>query len=333
MVIEDLDQSPMFQNVVGYRRVIQQDEARFVVTIPFERLDIRQSADLIEEIGRVRGYDQVPATSLPVAHNTPLLNQNFYWAEVVRGALDAAGFTEIMTYSLREQGEEKLLNPLAADKGFLRVDLASGMNDAIGKAEYYAPLVGSDEVRLYEIGHVFGTQGESVHLSIGARARTGKGREGRNAAFLTEAKQVVAQALGVEVAALSFEDKGEVTECDLSSFIADHVAPGDSYPENALITSGLLYTPISTYPFVLRDIALWVPAGLESAAVGLIIREQAGDLLVRLDLFDSFAKEDRVSFAFHLVFQASDRTLSDDEVTVVMQKVTDALTKEGFEIR
>lgn len=333
VVIEDVAVSAQFKNVVGYRRFAKTGEKRFVVTVPFERLDIRQPADLIEEIGRVQGYDSVPSTPLPVALTSPLVNQSFYWAERVRGALDTLGFTEIMTYTLRDKGEEQLLNPLAADKGYLRVDLASGMQEAIEKNEYYAPLVGNDEVRLYEIGHVFRLGGEATHLSVGARARAGKKRIERTDALLIDAMSAVSEALGGGAPASAWTGEGEIRELDLSTIISEKIISADTYPENSLVTGGLLYTSISTYPFVLRDIALWVPAGLESAAIGAIIREQAGDLLVRLDLFDSFTKEEKVSFAFHLVFQSNERTLSDTEVTAVMQKVTEALTKEGFEIR
>ncbi len=94
------------------------------------------------------------------------------------------------------------------------------------------------------------------------------------------------------------------------------------------------YKPFSIYPFVLRDIAVWVPDGVEPDAVRSVIQAQATDLLVRTDLFDSFSKGGQTSYAFHLVFQSMDRTLSDAEVGAIMDSVTAALNaKDGWKVR
>jgi len=58
--------------------------------------------------------------------------------------------------------------------------------------------------------------------------------------------------------------------------------------------------------------------------------------VVRFSRFDKFQKpgEDRVSYAYRLVFQSFDRTLTDDEVNGIMEKVTAALNaNEGWEVR
>lgn len=332
VVIEDLATSAQFQNIVGYRRIAKRGEKRLVVVVPFERLDIRQPADLIEEIGRVYGYEHVPALS-PDASVAPVaLNPTFYWSEAIRSALDAAGFSEIMTYSLRESGEERLLNPLAADKGFLRADLRSAMHEAIDKNEYNLPLVGETEVRLYEIGHIFKKGSESIHVAVGARASAGTKRDERTADILSAARSAIVDTLGVSEAALNSEADGEVFECNLSA-ILPQLSIMDTYPANPRVAPSVLYTPLSTYPFMLRDVALWVPQGTMSDEIEQMIRTYAGELLVRLDLFDQFEKEDRTSYAFHLVFQSNERTLSDTEVGAIMESITTAVTSAGWEIR
>ncbi|MHB8860715.1 MAG: phenylalanine--tRNA ligase subunit beta-related protein [Minisyncoccota bacterium] len=98
------------------------------------------------------------------------------------------------------------------------------------------------------------------------------------------------------------------------------------------------YKPFSLYPFVTRDIALWAggeAAGAEQSEVRVerIIREHAGELLARLDQFDRFEKEGRVSYAFRLVFQSMERTLTDDEVNAIMEDVSAALRTADFEVR
>ncbi|OGG66304.1 hypothetical protein A3D71_03945 [Candidatus Kaiserbacteria bacterium RIFCSPHIGHO2_02_FULL_55_20] len=93
------------------------------------------------------------------------------------------------------------------------------------------------------------------------------------------------------------------------------------------------YQPFSRYPFIVRDIALWTPAGTEPDAVLLVIRAQAGQLLLRSEKFDEFKKGDKTSLAFRLVFQSFEKTLTDAEVNAVMEKVYAAVKGKGWEVR
>jgi phenylalanyl-tRNA synthetase beta subunit len=93
------------------------------------------------------------------------------------------------------------------------------------------------------------------------------------------------------------------------------------------------YKPFSLYPFITRDIAFWAPAGTEVASIQAILREHAGALLLRLDQFDRFEKEGRVSYAFRLIFQSLERTLTDEEVNAVMEKISAVLRAKGYEVR
>jgi len=93
------------------------------------------------------------------------------------------------------------------------------------------------------------------------------------------------------------------------------------------------YKPFSLYPFITRDIALWAPSGTDAASIEGTIREHASDLLIRFDQFDTFEKEGRTSYAFRLVFQSNDRTLTDEEINVLMTNITTALTEKGCEVR
>ncbi|MBE2960667.1 hypothetical protein HPK10_14950, partial [Anoxybacillus flavithermus] len=64
-----------------------------------------------------------------------------------------------------------------------------------------------------------------------------------------------------------------------------------------------------------------------------VLRVGAGALCVRLSHIDTFTKEGRTSLAFRLVFQATDRTLTSDEVDAFMQAVYAAAVQEGWEVR
>ncbi len=94
------------------------------------------------------------------------------------------------------------------------------------------------------------------------------------------------------------------------------------------------YHPFSVYPFMLRDISVWVPADTQSSSVEDIIRKAAGELLVRICQFDSFEKDGRVSYAFRMVFESPKHTLTDGEINIIMEKINSALaTKNEYEVR
>ena len=91
----------------------------------------------------------------------------------------------------------------------------------------------------------------------------------------------------------------------------------------------------SLFPFIARDVAVWVPEGVKSVDVEKIIKENMGNMVMRgPELFDEFKKDGKVSYAFRIVFQSYDRTLTDAEVNEVMEKITDKIKKnKGWQVR
>lgn len=107
---------------------------------------------------------------------------------------------------------------------------------------------------------------------------------------------------------------------------------GDTYAPQA--TQLASYRPYSVYPCALRDVAVWTPEGTEESEVMNTILKEAGEFLVRVDLFDRFEKEGRISYAFRLVFESLDRTLSDTDLDPAMERVATSLNeKEGWQVR
>ena len=125
--------------------------------------------------------------------------------------------------------------------------------------------------------------------------------------------------------------ESEVIEIDLDDLVAQLPEPKEY--ENLPLSSAVRYEPFSLYPVVLRDLALWVPKGTTNQDVENLVREVAGELLANIYLFDTYEKGDRVSYAFRLVFQSFEKTLSDEEVNMMMEKINAALIDRGFEVR
>ena len=68
--------------------------------------------------------------------------------------------------------------------------------------------------------------------------------------------------------------------------------------------------------------------------VANIIKSEAGKILMRVRLFDEFKKNGKISYAFRLVFQSYEKTLTDNEVNTTMEKIINTLnSKEGFSVR
>lgn len=97
------------------------------------------------------------------------------------------------------------------------------------------------------------------------------------------------------------------------------------------------YKPFALTPFIVRDIACWTSEATEENDIEEIIQENISPLCISVNLFDKFEKEidgvKKKSFAYRLIYQDKERTLTDEEVNLEADKVYNALRSEGFEIR
>ncbi len=330
VLIEKLTDSPRFKNITGARRITAVNEERFSVTAPAERFDLRISADIAEEVARLVGYEKIPTATLADDGFTPAHNDTYDAILRVRNTLVQLGFSEIFTYAFRKTGKVELANPMAEGVNFLRDNLSDGMREALVFNARNAPLLGVDEILMFEIGTVFfATDSESIHISVGATVTKNmkqSKKEEMERKILHQAHKAVEEALGVEV---SWGEGGNVWECPLP--VAGNTGKGY---EPLIFSNGVApYKRISAYPFALRDIAMWASGDISQDEIISIVREKGGALLVRDRLFDVFEKDGRTSYAFNLVFQSHERTLSDADVNEVMEHITRELLARGMEVR
>lgn len=257
----------------------------FTVTPPFERIDLSLAEDLAEEVGRIIGYDKIPATELPAISGTPD-QARYRGIERIKDFLIEQGFTEISTQSFAKKGDILLANPLDKNMPALRVNLDENMAAAMERAKYVAPLVlaPNEKPKLFEVGTVFPKEGERLEVKTSEPV----------------------------------PDLSEIKD--------------DADYEPARYELGM-YKPFSVYPFIACDVAVWTPAGTEGSSVEKVIHEYAGKLLVKLDQFDRYEKEGKVSYAFRLVFQSAERTLTNEEINDIMRIVATALVASRFEVR
>ncbi|TDM04492.1 phenylalanine--tRNA ligase subunit beta [Macrococcus carouselicus] len=145
----------------------QVDGDAFNVHVPTRRGDITIKEDLIEEVARIYGYDELPST-LPVTHASKRIGLTAYQAKrrAVKSLLEGLGLNQAITYALvseekaqqfTKQTEEtvKLMMPMSADHAVLRQSLLPHLIDAV----QYNNARQLKDVALYEIGNVFRGRG------------------------------------------------------------------------------------------------------------------------------------------------------------------------------
>ena len=299
-------------------RRIFDGEKRFIVTIPVERPDIGNEIDLIEELARLRGYDTI-APALQKGEEIPPVEQELAKRMKIAEILRSQGYFEVITTSFAKKGAVTVIHPVAKDRGALREQLRDGLSEAREKGSYHGELLGRSEVVLFEIGTVFSAKGETVHLAITARETLGRAK------LSYEALEKKIQS----VLPLPGGFKEGVWEVPLEAISLS----ADEYPPLPTVEK-VHYHPPSLYPFVLRDLAVFVPDEEQTAEqTKMVIEKQGGDLLVQVNHFDSFKKGEALSHAFRLVFQSPTETLTDERVTTQMEHITKALEAKGYTIR
>ncbi|MFT7507083.1 MAG: phenylalanyl-tRNA synthetase beta chain [Acidimicrobiales bacterium] len=297
---------------------------------PWERTDLSIEEDFTEEIGRVYGLDKIESV-VPETVALTELNARHSYSEQVRDVLVGLGFSEVIISSFRKKDKIRLQNALASDKEYMRSNLAKGIVDVLDKNAGFTDLLGIEDIRVFEIGTVFhkteGGIAEHVSLALGVRTKA-SGYNPKDEAVLEEVLGVIESKLNTTVNR-SIE-KG-VFECNFTEVFESLPAPA-AY-ETVSVAEEIAYKPFSLYPAMTRDIAMWVPEGTSKEDVEKVLNESAGDLRIRTTHVDEFSKEGRTSLAFRLVFQAMDRTLTDDEVNTEMDKVYKAATEQDWETR
>lgn len=318
-----------------------------VVTPPFYRLDMCIPEDIVEEVGRLYGYDKIEEKLPPQSDAQPIINKQFYWEYKIRSFFAEHGFSEVITTSFRETGDIEIEKPLAADKKFLRTDLTKNIESSLSVNLLNAPLFGLKEVRIFEIGKVFDKSGERMSLCAGIAGQKGKKEKSINE-LIRETRDNLVAFLGAPIQTVCTVDDsggiillggkpiGSINNVDgifeLNLDVVIEILPE---PKEWDVTiqknEGTIFKPFSLYPFIVRDIAVFVPQAIGEGDVWTVI-EKALDkaFLVRHDLFDVFEKKfpdgsSKKSYAFRLVFQANDRTLTDEEINQLMTPVTDSL--------
>lgn len=301
----------------------------YAVRVPFWRNDLTRAEDVVEEIGRTIGYEHIAPVPLPSIEGTPD-QAKYRGIERIKDFLVERGYVELSTPSFAETGDILLANPLQADKPYLRARLEANIREALSRGVLVAPraLGPVTLVRVFEIGSVFKHEGEPLMLSLGVAVVSGKASLAADA--LRQDMLMLENDLLGGSSNARYSTDATIAELDIGSLNLEKL--GEAYAPLSVRLSS--FRPYSSYPFALRDVAVWTPSETSMNEVEMCIVKEAGEHLARIDLFDRFEKEGRVSYAFRLVFESMERTLADTDLEPAMEHITTALnSREGWEVR
>jgi phenylalanyl-tRNA synthetase beta chain len=340
------------------------------VVSPSYRFDLEREADLVEEVCRVYGYNNLPDT-VPSGflHLKPSVETRVT-PSTLRRHLAALGYQEAITYSFidppmqdlldPEMDPQKVVNPLSQDVSVMRTSLWPGLVRALlGNLNRQQA-----RVRLFEIGRTFRREAAGLNQDfwVGGVAMGPRTPEswaaGREETDFFDVKGDLESliALTGEAPRFSFEAASHPAlhpgQC---ARILRDGSPigflGRMHPEIQqkldiaepvhlfeVALDGLAEKRVSRYeepsrfPSVRRDIALLVARDCPAAAIRRSCLEAAGEHLTDLTLFDVYHGEgidsSKKSVALGLTLQHPSRTLTEEEVSVTMDRVVQALTSE-----
>jgi phenylalanyl-tRNA synthetase beta chain len=339
----------------------------WTVGVPSHRFDISLEVDLIEELARLYGYNRLPVR-YPQARLAPQAKAEARSElPALRRLLVARGYQEAITYSfidpkwfeLFNPGVQPLLlaNPISSDMAAMRSSLWPGLV----KALQHNLNRQQDRVRLFEsglrfIGQLEGLKQEAMLAGVVCGSRLPEGwAQGRDTVDFFDVKADVEAVLGFAGALGVFSfvpgqhpalHPGQTARIERDGKEVGYL--GALHPELvkqlgldrpvfvfelvlAEVAEGRLptFSELSRFPEVRRDLALIADREVPSAAVLDVIRENAGEWLTDLRLFDVYQGKGidphRKSLAVGLTWQHPSRTLNDDEVNSTTQAILTSL--------
>lgn len=313
--------------------------------------------DLVEEVGRMIGYDSIEPTPplVPCAPSYDPPEREFLRG--IKRMVAARGYTEVSNYSFLSEEEARrfglpledhvrVLNPIAAGQELLRTSLLPGIHrNIVENAKYF------DQFRLFEIGHEIHKRGEERPHLMAAIFSKDDGVSGL--LELKRTAQCVAPGLharagtpqswehparcaelwwnGREMGRLSelhpsLVEGGRAAVLDIDLIVLQELTPARAG-----------YSPVRRFPASAFDLSIVAGAREFAADLELEIRRFAGSLALEVEYVREYQgaplPEGKKSVSFRVVAGAADRTLSSEEIAEMRERIIAGLNGLGYELR
>lgn len=362
MTISEKEILDVFRRL-GFKATVK--DGVIVVSVPRRRLDISIKEDLIEEVGRIYGVNNIKG-KLP--NILPKMGSYDKCTRQIRNKMVDLGLNETLSYILVPEADAKmftkddyetvkLLDPLSEDKNTLRHSLSV----ALYKIYEYNKARNNKDVSIFEIGKAFQKKDEEytetkklaalmsgeyylgldkkkvdfyVIKGIAEEILDYLGYNGRYS-FVRNLEKTPDELHPGQSAVISVnndivgiigkihpkveKDDVFVLEIDLDRLLSKRVGK-------------MKYKEISKFPNIKKDLSIVVDKKMSAQEIGMKIKKLAGSLLESSEVFDIYTgtgiEDDKKSISFALTFGKGDRTLTDDEINEVMNKIITGLEKD-----
>ena len=347
--------------------VIEKGDA-LLVTPPSFRFDLAIEEDFIEEIARVFGYDQVPATPPKSTVAILRVSETTRSRSALRRSVAGLGYQEVINYSFvpREWEQDyagnaaplKLINPISSQMSVMRSTLIGGLLSSLK----YNLNRGEARLKLFELGRCFMGAEASMEaqperiggLAYGARSPEQWGQDKTEKAdFFTIKGDVEALLVGLGARfqplrhpALHPGRAAAILMADVEIGFIGELHPKwqqtNELPvppvvwelsvEALRITQAPHYQSISRMQAVRRDIAVLIAESVSVQALIDSVNQLKIAGLVDFALFDLYRGNSLPggvkSLAFRIVMQDTDRTLTDSECDKIVSEIVEALSQK-----
>lgn len=338
------------------------------VEVPLHKVDIAIPADLVEEVMRIDGYDNVdipPVISLSPSSEENLAEEKLQ--EKIAGSLVGLGFNEILTNSITnsvfaegEEGIVKMLNSLSAEMDIMRPSMMeTGLQSIAHNLNRK-----NNRLRFFEFGRIYKQDGVGKYTETRQLAVFVTGKKqlaGWNSAetatdlyFLKGVIQFIMTNAGVaaiadkpaeakhledalvwELSGKSICTAGSINEEKLKQFDIRQPVYFAVFNWDDLLKLAMpkvIYKEVPRFPAVERDIAIILDSGIAYEKVAAAIKNAGVNKLKNIRLFDVFEHEKlgagKKSMALNLIFVDEEKTLADKETDTMVTKIVKQLAEE-----
>jgi phenylalanyl-tRNA synthetase beta chain len=345
-------------NSLGFVLLNQTADA-IEVAVPYHKPDISLPADIVEEVLRIDGLDNIAIPSvITMSPSIDPLEQKEKFKDKIAQYLVGRGFTEILTNSITNskyfsseslQHAVTMLNNLSADLDVMRPSMLETGLEAVA----YNINRRNHQISFFEIGKVYSKsaagkyqEGEQLAIYLSGKQHEDGWRQKGVVQDFFVAKgiaEAVLNSIGVD--AIEYQTKGQtihilhkqtvlglievVSAKKLQAFDIKQSVLYIQFDLSALLAyyqnHKVVYQEVSKYPSVERDLALVLPNTTTYEAIDHCIKAAKLNALSSTRVFDVFESDklghQKKSVAINFVFNAADKTLTDVEIDTMMKKL------------
>jgi len=336
------------------------------VSVPTWRAtkDISMKDDLVEEVGRMVGYDSITPRAPLVAAAVPPVDRDRRFHHEARTLFADEGYTEVYNYSFLSEeavlafgfdpaAHVRVTNPIASDQALMRASLLPGLRRNILENAKHR-----DSFRLFEIGREIHKSSDAQALpdEIPHLAAVVYNRHGDGVAGLFEVKRaalcLMPDAAAVPTGARPFEHPARATDVAwrgelvgrIFEFHPSLIESGraaildlDLRRVRALSERDVKYTPIRRYPSSAFDLSVVCGLREQAATLETSLRRFAGPLLESIQFVRQYSgpplEDGRKSVSFRLTVGSAERTLSSDEVSAIREGIIEGMRALDYDLR